>query len=384
MKYQEIQKFFLDNVLQNFKECYEPIKNRKIVLFGAGSYGAMMIRAFDDIGIKSNIVAVCDNDSGKWGGFLESLPICNIADIVWQEKDFLVIISSQYEKEIITSLQGYNIEIFKKPPYQYFIEEMMAFYLYKTAVINDRLDVYKWIEEYAGHFAGKETEVIKLLEDQTSRDIAMLRTKFYQTGDLKYIMSMPVDTNQYFNKFYYNHIDESEVFVDCGAYTGDSISGFIKCVNNTYKKIYAFEPDKKNYKLLLQNIEDNHWHDVNAYDKATGMENGMIFFDECGTEGSSVSSTGSEQVQVVKLDDFIQDKITWIKMDIEGAEMDSLHGAQKLIKDNKPKLAVCIYHKCEDLFTIPQYLHDLVPEYKFKIAQHRYDIFDTVLYADVC
>ena len=63
--------------------------------------------------------------------------------------------------------------------------------------------------------------------------------------------------------------------------------------------------------------------------------------------------------------------------------MDTLRGAEKLILENKPKLAICIYHKCEDLFTIPQYLHSLVPEYKFKIRQHKYDLYDTVLYADI-
>lgn len=68
-------------------------------------------------------------------------------------------------------------------------------------------------------------------------------------------------------------------------------------------------------------------------------------------------------------------------MDIEGAELDCLKGAEKLIKTLKPKLAICLYHKPMDLFTIPLYLKSIVPQYRFKLRQHHHPIFDTVLYA---
>ena len=70
-------------------------------------------------------------------------------------------------------------------------------------------------------------------------------------------------------------------------------------------------------------------------------------------------------------------------MDIEGSELAALKGAKRIIKQYKPKLAICVYHKCEDIFKIPLYLHELVPEYKIMIRQHRYDLYDTVLYAYV-
>ena len=70
-------------------------------------------------------------------------------------------------------------------------------------------------------------------------------------------------------------------------------------------------------------------------------------------------------------------------MDIEGAELDTLIGAEKTIKQNKPKLAVCIYHKIEDIITIPKYLHSIVPEYTFSVRQHSNSLLETVLYAEV-
>lgn len=69
MNYKAVQKHFLDEVMREFKDCYIPLKDRKIVLFGAGSYGKMMVQALTDIGMKENILAISDNDSKKWGGY---------------------------------------------------------------------------------------------------------------------------------------------------------------------------------------------------------------------------------------------------------------------------------------------------------------------------
>jgi hypothetical protein len=74
---------------------------------------------------------------------------------------------------------------------------------------------------------------------------------------------------------------------------------------------------------------------------------------------------------------------TFIKMDIEGAEFNALKGAERTIRKHKPKLAVCVYHKAEDLITIPQYIKSLVPEYKLYFRAHLPGPFDYVLYA-VC
>ena len=77
----------------------------------------------------------------------------------------------------------------------------------------------------------------------------------------------------------------------------------------------------------------------------------------------------------------IKEKVTYVKMDIEGAELDALHGMEKMIKSDKPKLAISIYHKPEDLWEIPLYIYKLVPEYKFILRHHHHRIHETILYA---
>ena len=81
------------------------------------------------------------------------------------------------------------------------------------------------------------------------------------------------------------------------------------------------------------------------------------------------------------MDNCILDEVTYIKLDIEGAELEALKGAKKIIQKYKPRLAVCIYHKKEDLIEIPQYLKELVPEYKFYVRHYSNTTWETVLYA---
>ena len=87
------------------------------------------------------------------------------------------------------------------------------------------------------------------------------------------------------------------------------------------------------------------------------------------------------QVVIVALDNYLNEKPTIIKMDVEGFEFETLKGADTIIRSLKPKLAICIYHKTLDFYEIPLYLKSLVPEYKFKIRQHEPGFCETVLYA---
>ena len=87
--------------------------------------------------------------------------------------------------------------------------------------------------------------------------------------------------------------------------------------------------------------------------------------------------------KVVSLDSCITDKVTFIKMDIEGAELNALKGSREIIKKYKPRLAVSVYHKKEDLIEIPLYIKELVPEYKLYIRHYSNAAIETVLYAVV-
>ena len=100
--------------------------------------------------------------------------------------------------------------------------------------------------------------------------------------------------------------------------------------------------------------------------------------------GSRVEKSGALTIKGVSLDNIIKnEKVTFIKMDVEGSELAALKGAKNTIIKYHPKLAICIYHKPEDILEIPAYILELVPEYKFYIRHYTSCMWETVLYAEV-
>ena len=81
------------------------------------------------------------------------------------------------------------------------------------------------------------------------------------------------------------------------------------------------------------------------------------------------------------MDEEVKEPVSYMKMDIEGSELRALHGAERQIRENHPKLAVCVYHKNEDILDIWNYLRELVPEYRFYLRHHTVVGTETVLYA---
>lgn len=370
---------FVQELKDYFYKCYSVLKEREIIIYGAGGYGKMMVKAFSDIGMRDNIVAICDSNPDKWGKEIEGIAICGI-DAVSADSNMIIVIASQYEEEIRKVLKSYSFEIFDKPSYQVFVEEKLDMYVWENTKVNAMGFRIEWFKEYQEKFIDWENKVLPLLSDEKSKTIFLNRIEFYKTGKLESLTKIPVDDIEYFDSSYYP-MSDSEIYIDCGAYTGDTVEAFIDTVKN-YRKIYAFEPDIKNFKELNKRVEKLKCHEnIHIFPFAIGENDGKLRFASEATLGSHISEDGNIEVSVKKLDDIITGEVSFIKMDIEGSELAALKGAKSIIKKYKPKLAICIYHKCEDLFEIPVFLHELLPEYKIVIRQHKYDLYDTVLYA---
>lgn len=188
---------------------------------------------------------------------------------------------------------------------------------------------------------------------------------------------------QYFDKDIMNYEDE-EVFVDCGCYDF-STSQYLDRLCNV-KKVFAFEPDLANISKIENNIEKSSIHEVELINKGVWNKSQTLLF--CST-GSSTSyfteneNEATERLDVVSLDETIKEKVTFIKMDIEGSELKALEGAKNLIQNCKPKLAICVYHKVEDIIDIPTYIKSIVPEYRLYLRHYSNFDHETVLYAIV-
>lgn len=176
----------------------------------------------------------------------------------------------------------------------------------------------------------------------------------------------------------------NDVFLDCGACYGDVSLWAARC---GAKKVYAFEPEPENFRLLLQNISDFGPPGViEAESLALGQEKGTLKFSS-NISSSRFNSDGDISVEVVILDDWCKEngergevRPDFIKMDLEGAEPLALAGGRRTIASNRPRLAISIYHNFSDLWEIPLILAETCSDYAFYCKKH-HPIHECILYA---
>lgn len=228
----------------------------------------------------------------------------------------------------------------------------------------------------------KIDELKNLLEDEESKRVLETRIKVYETGDTSLLEDISTYNEQYFDKDIIK-LSNNEFFIDLGAYTGDTIEKFIEQVNGSYKKIIAFEPDHENMLSLNSYILENDISNVVTYKLASWNKKETLRFYEDGSFISQIYSKGNSTTNANSLDNVLFDiaPVTFIKMDVEGAECQTIEGTEKIIKKYKPKLAICVYHRARDIYEIPLLIKSLVPEYKLYLRHYSESLLDTVLYA---
>lgn len=193
------------------------------------------------------------------------------------------------------------------------------------------------------------------------------------------LMRIFVDEEQYFDPIV--DLGDEEVFVDVGVLDGETSLQFSRKTGGKYEKIHLIEPDFDLYDKIKENTK--HLENIVLHPVGLWHQKETLSFDMEGSKGlSSISEQGTQKIQVEPLDSLLEnEKVTFIKMDIEGAELNALKGAKEIIRTQKPKLAICIYHKPEDIIEIPAFIKSLVPEYKFYIRHYSSWVGETVLYA---
>lgn len=174
-----------------------------------------------------------------------------------------------------------------------------------------------------------------------------------------------------------------EIFVDAGGFDGETTERFLQwCKGNGYA--YCFEADLGNIAAIQKNFAGYNKREI--VPKALWSETRILSMHMKGSPGSSVSpETNGGDVQAVEaiaLDDFLKGSpVTFLKMDIEGAELEAIRGARGAISQQHPKLAISVYHKPEDIWILPKQILEYYPEYRFYLRHYSFGWYDTVLYA---
>ena len=171
------------------------------------------------------------------------------------------------------------------------------------------------------------------------------------------------------------------VFVDGGCFDGSDTKRFLEHHQGT---ALCFEPDERNIDRIREKLSDCEKGRYRIIPKGLWSESGRLSFLSDGNVGSHVDITaqGAEKVEVGTIDAEVgKSKVSMIKMDIEGAELEALKGAQNIIRKDRPVLAISVYHKPEDIVEIPKYILSLHDGYRLFMRHYSFSWYDTVLYA---
>lgn len=252
--------------------------------------------------------------------------------------------------------------------------------------IYERINPSNLMKKEAIYYQEKSKEIKWIydnLSDDLSKEIYKTCLTFRTTREkyLRKIKRKPEE--QYFSEDVIT-LNDNEYFVDCGAYIGDTLEIFMKKVHNKYGAYYAFEPDDDNWKQLIKNVKRYADDRIHTFKLGISDVDGEVRFDGCdGTNsGAAISEKGESIIKVNTIDNVLKDKtVTFIKMDIEGAETAAINGAWHTIVAQRPKLAICIYHSCQDMVEIPYTLMNSLTNYKFYIRHYNIDKIETVFYA---
>jgi len=188
----------------------------------------------------------------------------------------------------------------------------------------------------------------------------------------------------YFDTQIIGQFGKDEIFVDVGCLDFSTSSLFLKYCPNTLK-IYVVEPIYEQIEIIKRNIKQSGFTNVKIINGALWSHNTKLNFDVHEIKSASKvieASDALNEIDAYALDDIIDidDKITFIKMDIEGSELEALKGSERIIKKYKPKLAISIYHKPFDYVDIPLYIKSIVPEYRMFFRHYTSFDTETVLY----
>jgi FkbM family methyltransferase len=199
---------------------------------------------------------------------------------------------------------------------------------------------------------------------------------FRKNFDLNYMSTYRVDEKgQYFENFL--RLNKGEVFIDAGGFDGQTSIEFIKHCPQ-YKSIYIFEPDKVNIKLAERNL--NKYKYINFITKGLSNKNTLLKFNTGAGSSSSISNNGSIEIEVNTLDNLVKEKITFIKMDIEGAESLAIEGMKNHILNDHPKMAISVYHKVDDLWKIPEQILTIRKDYDIYVRHYTEGTDETVMF----
>jgi FkbM family methyltransferase len=350
---------------------------KKIVLYGMGNGADKILEHLHSLGKKP--AGIFASDEFVRGQKFHGLTVQNYQSIKAELGDFVVVLA--FGSELPEVLERF-----------YALAQAHQVVAPHVPVFpGDEIVSAAWLKTHAQELQ----EVYDHLADDFSRQVFAGALNYKISGKISYLQQITTARVQDLKNLF--HFGTEEVYVDGGAYNGDTIKEFLQLTQGRYKKIFAVEPDKRNYKKLTEYVSSSNLANVQCLEKGLWSTSGRRAFSaNSGRQATFVQpdayelakkalladkQTHSAQkvikpktipVPVTSIDDFVgEEQATYIKLDVEGTEVPVLQGAAQQLA-GKPKLFIAAYHHDSDLFEIPLLLWKLQPNYKIYLRKHPY------------
>jgi FkbM family methyltransferase len=345
--------------MEIFDAGFGNLKHRKFALYGASKGGELVLNYFKKISLEEHVICFIDGDEKKQGKTFHDRKIHPV-EFLKKNPQISVVISSQFIKEI------YNVLIKNECG-----NDVFSFLYFGMRTFND--DAPSDIIDNNKRFDADISYIKNFYDSQDKYTDLVIQNFHYAHASRDYCAIQPIEKILgVLPIFKYWYAEETSLttyqkltMCDAGAYAGDTLEQWVRCYAEKLKIYYGFEPYKQQFLELSRKIEKLGLREKSTiYPVGLGDRNASLRFIEDG-EGSRIADAGNVIIETARLDDLninVTGKLC-IKMDIEGFELNALRGAGETIKKYKPELAICIYHKLEDIYKIPEYIKQLVPEY---------------------
>ena len=321
---------------------------KPIVVYGMGNASEKIIENIRRFG--GEVSEVFASDEFVRGHSFLGYKVLKYSEVCKKHKDFNVVVGfATHLDNVLENIKKISLEHPTFAP--------------DIPVAGDGLFTVEYVKENEDKF----DRVYNLLADDESKKVYLDILNFKISAKVEYLFNSFAEKELIYRDIL--KLSNDETIVDLGAYDGDTIREFTNFTKGKYRRIYALEPDEKNYKKLIKSTEN--MENVIPYNMGAWNRQDILIFDKKAGRNSRLSSKGVP-VKVSDIDTLIDDEITMIKMDIEGSELKAIEGCENTIKKYRPKLYICAYHRNEDLFALPLKILSIYDDYKIYFRHSKY------------
>lgn len=363
-----------NNGIVNDKVLAELKKYKDVIVFGAGESGEWTVKLLRENNIFPK--CYCDNSPRKWGELKNDLCIKPFEDAVKEYGGGAICVASMWKEQIYKQICEYDA-LFADRTYD--LLTTMAWETSDKLYKSNEYDYIKYnldaFENLYNELADKisKTTLEGLLNYRLTRNSAWL--KKIKSNERPYVDATVLKESGFENIW-------NSTIIDGGAFDGDTIELLIQ--SNKEKNvlnIHCYEAEDGNCRIIEEKENNGRWcpHQVILHKAALWNEKTEIGFDGNGLSGN-VDRNNDRKVKAERIDDYPYGKVGLIKLDIEGAERRALAGAVKVIKKNRPVLAICAYHLQDDLLVLSDFIKSLECGYRLYLRHYMLSSGDSILY----